>query len=201
PPAASAVPSWVCLPPSRCRAPSLAEVAQRVEDAVGPGVDADRRQVAPSDDAVAIEDEERSLADAVAATPNAVDGDAEELRLIGLELLEELVVDGHLVAAHGAPVGRVEGEDQRPAAKVRERASGSVLRSWRGKIGLRRISDSRDSMLAAGRAFARRGPGRARAARTPRARSVDELESDVRAHAELHAELDVEVAERLEQAC
>jgi hypothetical protein len=57
--------------------------------------------VAPSDDAVTIEDEERALADAVAATPNAVDGDAEELSLIGLELLEELVVDGHLVAAHG----------------------------------------------------------------------------------------------------
>ena len=54
-------------------------------------------------------------------TPDAVDRDAEELRVVVAKLVEDLVVDAHLVAAHRAPVGGVERQDHRLTAKVRER--------------------------------------------------------------------------------
>src|SRR5207237_7256913 len=51
---------------------SFAHRFERREDAIGAGIDADRRAVAPADDAVAIEDEECALAMAFLVTVRAV---------------------------------------------------------------------------------------------------------------------------------
>src|SRR5689334_346809 len=53
--------------------------------------------------------------------PGAVDRDPDNRCAIALKLWEHLAVEGHLVAADRAPVGRVERNDQRPAAEVCER--------------------------------------------------------------------------------
>src|SRR5207302_11519162 len=52
--------------------------------------------------------------------PYAVHGDAEELGVIALELWQHLVIERHLVAAHGAPVGGIECQDHGPAAEIRQ---------------------------------------------------------------------------------
>src|SRR5262245_27896774 len=67
-------------------------------------------------------------------TPLAVDGDAEEVGVVALELRQNLVVERHLVSAHRAPVGRVEGQDDRLGSQLvqRERLVG---RGVEGAIG------------------------------------------------------------------
>ena len=70
-------------------------------------------------------------------TPGAVDGDAEQLGVVLLELRQDLVVERHLVAADRAPVGRIERQHDGPAAEVRERdrliRSGVQLEIRRGR--------------------------------------------------------------------
>src|SRR6266540_5672286 len=51
--------------------------------------------------------------------PGAVDRDAEELSSMPLELGHDLLVQPQLVGAHRAPVGRIEHQDQGPAAELR----------------------------------------------------------------------------------
>lgn len=50
--------------------------------------------------------------------PRAVDGNSEQLRAVAAELVEDLVVQSHLIAAHRAPVGRVERQDDGFAPEV-----------------------------------------------------------------------------------
>ena len=54
-------------------------------------------------------------------TPCAIDRDAQQLRVESRELVEQLVVQRHLIAAHRTPVGRVEGQDDGTSPKVAER--------------------------------------------------------------------------------
>src|SRR5207245_734567 len=53
--------------------------------------------------------------------PDSIDGDTEELGAEARELFTDLVVKRHLVAADGAPIGRIEGQDHRPPAELRQR--------------------------------------------------------------------------------
>ena len=43
--------------------------------------------------------------------PFAVNGYPKDLRIILVEVFQHLVIQGHLIAAYGAPVRRVKGED------------------------------------------------------------------------------------------
>ena len=50
--------------------------------------------------------------------PGAVDGDPQQVGATAApELGQDLVVQGHLVAADRTPVGRIEGQNYRPAGK------------------------------------------------------------------------------------
>src|SRR5437763_715641 len=125
---------------------------ERFEYAVGAGIDADRRQIVPAHDSLAVDDEECTLRVAVfftiravaarygpfrlevgeqrepqlarlgegAVAPDAVDGDAQELRVVLLEFAPHLVVQRQLIAADGTPVGGIEDEDDRAAAEIAE---------------------------------------------------------------------------------
>jgi len=53
--------------------------------------------------------------------PNAVDGDADQLRVVTLKLRQQLLIENELIGTHRAPVLRIEHEDDRPATKLRER--------------------------------------------------------------------------------
>src|SRR5258706_7809055 len=53
--------------------------------------------------------------------PDAVDRDAQELCIVPLKFFQNLVVEGELIAADGAPVGRVECQDDGVAAKFGQR--------------------------------------------------------------------------------
>ncbi len=119
------------------------EFFERLQDAVGTGVDADGRKITPGDDSIFIDDEEGSFrgafriaVDAVLfgdiafgfeireqgemkpavlgerlVAPDPVHGNAEQRRAELVEFREELIVEPHLVAADGTPVGGIEGED------------------------------------------------------------------------------------------
>src|SRR4029078_7298372 len=50
--------------------------------------------------------------------PGAINGDPQQLRTEAAELVEQFVVERHLVAADRAPVSGVEGEDYRSSPKV-----------------------------------------------------------------------------------
>src|SRR6185436_13976983 len=50
--------------------------------------------------------------------PALVDGDGQKLGGVLIELGEDSVVEAELIAADWAPVGRIEGEDHRPAAEL-----------------------------------------------------------------------------------
>ena len=160
-----------CVMPS-CR-PPVRQRLERVEDAVGAGIHADRREVAPADDAVAVDHEQRALGEAVllaihavaprhvalglevgeqrklelaasrerAMAPRAVDRDAEQLGVVFRELVRHLVVERHLIAADRAPVGGIEREHDRPAAKIRE-LDRLVGRGMELEIGRRRAHGS-----------------------------------------------------------
>jgi hypothetical protein len=69
-------------------------------------------------------------------TPLAIDRDPEELGVEFLDLGENLVVESHLVAADRTPVGGIEGEDDRPPAKVGE-GDGLVRGRVEGEVGSR----------------------------------------------------------------
>ena len=51
-------------------------------------------------------------------TPNAVDGNPQNLRAVLSKLGKDLIVEPHLVAAHGTPVSGVENEDDRASAEL-----------------------------------------------------------------------------------
>ena len=82
--------------------------------------------VAASDRALGLEVGEQRKAELALVpkgdvTPDSVDRDADELRVVATELVVQLVVDGELIAAHRAEVGGVEDEHQRAAAEIRQR--------------------------------------------------------------------------------
>ena len=60
--------------------------------------------------------------------PHAVDRDAEQTRAVALEFGEHLVVQSHLIAADGTPVGGIEREDDRRSAQIAERDPLAVRR-------------------------------------------------------------------------
>src|SRR5580658_8533935 len=52
--------------------------------------------------------------------PDAIDGQADDLRRVAIEFRKKLVVQGELIAADGAPVGWIKDQHDRPAAKMME---------------------------------------------------------------------------------
>ena len=56
----------------------------------------------------------------VGMTPRAVDGDAPDLRVAFAEFGPDLVVESHLIAAHRASVGRIEGNDEATPFELRQ---------------------------------------------------------------------------------
>jgi hypothetical protein len=124
-----------------------------LENTVGSGIDRHGRHITPADDSVAVDHEQRALANAAGAVigaifprdvafgfevgqqrkvklavlregemaPHAVDRNPENLGAEFAKLRQHLVVERHLVAADGAPVGRIKGEDERLAPKIAER--------------------------------------------------------------------------------
>src|SRR6266550_1114910 len=54
-------------------------------------------------------------------TPCAVDGDTNDFSLELLELIQNLIVKRHLIAANGAPVGRVKRQYHRSSAELMQR--------------------------------------------------------------------------------
>src|SRR5207248_10841173 len=64
---------------------------------------------------------ELAIAGECGVAPHAVHRDPEELGVVALELRQDFVVEGHLIAAHGAPVRGIEGQDHGPAADTPER--------------------------------------------------------------------------------
>ena len=66
--------------------------------------------------------------------PDAVDRDAEQRGVVTLKLRQDLVVERHLIAAHRAPVRRIEGENHRAAAKLLE-PDLLVRRRRQGELG------------------------------------------------------------------
>src|SRR5258708_25076513 len=53
--------------------------------------------------------------------PRAIDGNTDDLGSVSIELFLQFVVKGHLIAAHRAPIGRIEKNNARPAAEVAQR--------------------------------------------------------------------------------
>src|ERR1035438_9394044 len=53
--------------------------------------------------------------------PDAINRDADQLRIKSVKLRQELIVESHLVPAHRAPIGRVERQDDWLAAKITQR--------------------------------------------------------------------------------
>src|SRR5205085_7023935 len=53
--------------------------------------------------------------------PDPIDRDAEQFGVEARKLGEDLVVQGHLIAAHRAPVGRIKGENDWPTVKIAQR--------------------------------------------------------------------------------
>jgi hypothetical protein len=51
-------------------------------------------------------------------TPNAVDGNPQDLGAVLPKLGKDLIVQRHLVAAHWTPVSRIENEDDRVSAEL-----------------------------------------------------------------------------------
>ena len=68
--------------------------------------------------------------------PDAVHGDAEELGVEFLEFGEDFVVEGHLIAADGASVRGIEGEDDGAAAEFAE-GEALIGSDVEGEIGSR----------------------------------------------------------------
>src|ERR1700741_1287116 len=54
-------------------------------------------------------------------TPSAIHRNAEDLRVMVVKLRQYFVVKCHLIAAHRAPVGRIERQHDRPASKIAQR--------------------------------------------------------------------------------
>lgn len=54
-------------------------------------------------------------------TPDAVYRNSEHLGVILIKFGQQLVVERHLVATHGAPIDRVEGQYDRPAGQIAQR--------------------------------------------------------------------------------
>src|SRR3989441_1447252 len=156
--------------------PLAGERVEGTQDAVGAGVDPDGRDVAPADDPVTVDDEQRSLAEPVAVAihavaarhrplglevgeqgevqvalagersvaPGAIHRDAEQPGAVTLELGPNLVVQRHLIAAHRAPVRRIERENHRVPAVVTQR-DGLIRRTVQGEVG--RLSPGRKRTL------------------------------------------------------
>src|SRR4030095_16911298 len=68
-----------------------------------------------------------------AVTPCAINGDAQQICLVALELRQAFVVERHLVAADGTPICRVKGENDRASAKVFQRKL-LIGRGWKRKV-------------------------------------------------------------------
>src|SRR5437870_3124869 len=69
--------------------------------------------------------------------PNAVHRNSQELSVESVELGQDLIVEGHLVPAHRAPVGWIKSQDHRPASQFLER-QGLVGRDVQSEIRRRR---------------------------------------------------------------
>ncbi len=53
--------------------------------------------------------------------PGAINGNADQFGAVFLKLREDFVVERHLVAAYGAPIGGIKSQDDRASAQLGER--------------------------------------------------------------------------------
>jgi hypothetical protein len=65
--------------------------------------------------------------------PHSIDRDPHQLGVEASEFIEKLVIESELVAADGAPVCRVEDQDNRTAPEIRK-PKARVGSCWQGEV-------------------------------------------------------------------
>src|SRR2546425_2700514 len=154
--------------------PLAGERVERTQDAVRAGVDGDGRDVAPPNDSVTVDDEQRSLAEPVALAVHAV---APRHGPLGLEVREQGEVELALVGERSVAPGAIHRDAEQPGAVTLELGPDLVVQRhliaahWAPVRGIKRqnhrlaaVVTQRDSLIrrTVQREVGRLGPGRKR---------------------------------------